>query len=131
MCPIPGNKPIPEKTSQDAPHPRKSRKNITKRRFCLVVGCWLFLVPTSCADAPFGGKNITRYAPSPEIPEKSSQDAPHPRKSRRSRKIPSLTDVLFFLKDHYFLGSVNQKYYIYYALQVAKNYRQQYLYPKE
>ena len=70
---------IPEKTSQSGAHPRdprSSRKkphnlspiagtpenpenNLTIIRICLVgwlvVGCWL-VVPTSCAEAPCGGK---------------------------------------------------------------------------
>ena len=35
--------------------PEILEKNLTILRICLVVGCWL--VPTSCAEATYGGKN--------------------------------------------------------------------------
>ena len=49
MRPIPGNPEIPKKTSQ---------------KDALLVGCWLLLllvVPTTCAEAPFGGNQDITY----------------------------------------------------------------------
>ena len=67
---------ISGKTSQDPPHPRKSRAKPRKIR----------PIPGN------PGKNLTRCAQSPEIPEETSQNAPHPRKSRKKphkmRAIP-------------------------------------------
>ena len=124
MSPIPGNlgqnlrlapsPQIPDKTSHDATHLRKYRKNPTKkRRFflcCCLFGCSDNLCrgtlreqkswtkPHMMRPIPWNsrtklhkmspitgnlGQNLTRCALSPEIPDKTSQDEPHPRKSRK------------------------------------------------
>ena len=59
--PSPGPPEILEKTSQSADRHRDRRKS-WKKTSQYYGFAWLLVVPTSCAEAPCGGKNLHRYS---------------------------------------------------------------------
>ena len=61
LAPTAGTPGNPGKTSQFADHPLDRRKSWKKTSQYYGFACWLllsWLVPTSCAEAPCGGKNV-------------------------------------------------------------------------